>query len=177
MLELMLCSLLTVLPDYLVRRFAQGKRWGKEITFFTMWYELRWGITSCVLLTVALITLIFFYHPSTTMASPFFRTRVSWAGMVFTEPPTRANTDWDTSRPGSGPFGAASTGASGVFSVLSVAAGSGAPPLHPARRAPAERAPNTHTPAATRRSINTLLGRLCRRFQAGRQDPTGHDAW
>jgi multidrug resistance efflux pump len=39
-----------------------------------MWYELRWGITACMLLTVALITLIFYYHPSTTLASPFFRT-------------------------------------------------------------------------------------------------------
>ena len=52
MLELLLCSFVTVLPDYLLRRFLQGKRWGKEITFVSMWYELRWGITSCVLLTV-----------------------------------------------------------------------------------------------------------------------------
>ena len=74
MLELLLCSLVTILPDYLFRRFAQGKRWGEDITFFTMWYELRWGITSCVLLTIALITLIFYYHPSTTHAGPFFRT-------------------------------------------------------------------------------------------------------
>jgi len=74
MLEFLLCSLVTILPDYLIRRFAQGKRWGKEITFFTMWYELRWGITACVLLTLALITMIFYYHPSTTNASPFFRT-------------------------------------------------------------------------------------------------------
>jgi len=73
MLEFLLCSLVTVLPDFLVRRYAQGKRWGKEITFFTMWYELRWGITACVLLTVALITLIFYYHPSTVHAAPFFR--------------------------------------------------------------------------------------------------------
>jgi multidrug resistance efflux pump len=74
MLEFMLCSLVTILPDFLIRRYTQHKRWGKEITFFTMWYELRWGITACVLLTVALITLIFYYHPSTTHASPFFRT-------------------------------------------------------------------------------------------------------
>jgi multidrug resistance efflux pump len=74
MLEFLLCSLVTILPDYLVRRYTQGKRWGKEITFFSMWYELRWGITACVLLTVTLITLIFYYHPSTTNASPFFRT-------------------------------------------------------------------------------------------------------
>jgi multidrug resistance efflux pump len=74
MLEFLLCSLITILPDYLIRRYTQGKRWGAEITFFTMWYELRWGITACVLLTVTLITMIFYYHPSTTNASPFFRT-------------------------------------------------------------------------------------------------------
>ena len=33
MLELLLCSLLTIVPDYLYRRYAQGKRLGKEITF------------------------------------------------------------------------------------------------------------------------------------------------
>ena len=43
MLELLLCSMLTILPDYLYRRFVQGKRLGKEITFFSMWFELRWG--------------------------------------------------------------------------------------------------------------------------------------
>jgi multidrug resistance efflux pump len=74
MLEFLLCSLVTILPDYLIRRHFQGKRWGQEITFFSMWYELRLGITACLLLTVALITLVFYYHPSTTNASPFFRT-------------------------------------------------------------------------------------------------------
>jgi multidrug resistance efflux pump len=74
MLEFLLCSLVTILPDFLCRRYIQGKRWGQEITFFTLWYELRLGITACVLLTVALITLIFYYHPSTTHATPFFRT-------------------------------------------------------------------------------------------------------
>lgn len=74
MLEFLLYSLFTVLPDFLARRYIQGKRWGKKITFFTMWYELRWGITACVLLTVMLITLIFYYHPSTVNATPFFRT-------------------------------------------------------------------------------------------------------
>ncbi|WP_424933431.1 HlyD family secretion protein [Amaricoccus macauensis] len=75
MVELFLCSLLTVFPDYFLRRHFQGKRWGKEITFFTMWYELRWGITACVLLTVTLITIVFFYHPTTTNVTPFFRTQ------------------------------------------------------------------------------------------------------
>lgn len=74
MLELTLCSLLTVFPDYLLRRIFQGKRWGIEITFFSVWYELRWGITLCVILTVTLITVVFYYHPSTRDAATFFRT-------------------------------------------------------------------------------------------------------
>lgn len=74
MLELILCSLLTIVPDYLLRRFLQGKRIGREITFFSVWYELRWGISACVMLTVLLITIIFYYHPSTTSATSFFRT-------------------------------------------------------------------------------------------------------
>jgi multidrug resistance efflux pump len=74
MLELFLCSLLTILPDYLYRRYRQGKRFGREITFFSVWYELRWGITACLMLTIALITVIFYYHPSTTTATMYFRT-------------------------------------------------------------------------------------------------------
>lgn len=74
MLEVLLCSLITILPDYLFRKYRQGKQWGKEITFFTMWYELRWGITACAILAISLVTLIFYYHPSTTNAAPFFRT-------------------------------------------------------------------------------------------------------
>ncbi len=73
MLELMLCSMLTILPDYLYRRFAQGKRFGKEITLFSVWYELRWGITLCLMLTISLITVVFYNHPSTKSASPLFR--------------------------------------------------------------------------------------------------------
>src|SRR4029077_5153168 len=74
MLELMLCSLFTLVPDYLYPRYVQGKRIGKEITLFSMWYELRWGITGCLMLTVLLITMIFYFHPSTTSAALFFRT-------------------------------------------------------------------------------------------------------
>src|SRR5246127_575229 len=74
MFELMLCSLFTLVPDYLYRRYVQGKRIGEEITLFSMWYELRWGITGCVMLTVLLITMIFYFHPSTTSAALFFRT-------------------------------------------------------------------------------------------------------
>ena len=51
MLELLLCSAVTILPDFLYRRFAQGKRLGREITLFSVWYELRWGITLCLILT------------------------------------------------------------------------------------------------------------------------------
>jgi multidrug resistance efflux pump len=74
MLELIICSLLTILPDYLFRRHVQGKRFGKEITFFSVWYELRWGITGCLMLTISLITMIFYFHPSTTSAALYFRT-------------------------------------------------------------------------------------------------------
>jgi multidrug resistance efflux pump len=74
MLELMLCSMLTILPDYLYRRYVQGKRIGKEITFYSVWFELRWGITACLILTVSLITVIFYNHPSTSNATLFFRT-------------------------------------------------------------------------------------------------------
>ena len=74
MLELLLCSAVTILPDFLYRRFVQGKRIGREITLFSVWYELRWGITFCVILTVLLITTIFYFHPSTSSAVSVFRT-------------------------------------------------------------------------------------------------------
>ncbi|MGC2778124.1 MAG: biotin/lipoyl-binding protein [Bradyrhizobium sp.] len=74
MLELTICSLLTILPDYLYRRLVQGKRFGKEITLFSVWYELRWGITGCFMLTVSLITSVFFFHPATENAALLFRT-------------------------------------------------------------------------------------------------------
>src|SRR5690242_14319977 len=74
MLELLLCSVVTILPDYLYRRYWQGKRLGKEITFYSVWFELRWGISACLMLTVSLITLIFYFHPSTTSAAMLFRT-------------------------------------------------------------------------------------------------------
>jgi multidrug resistance efflux pump len=73
-LELLLCSMLTVLPDYLYRRHVQGKRIGHEITLYSVWYELRWGITACLMLTVLLITIIFYHHPATTNVTSFFRT-------------------------------------------------------------------------------------------------------
>jgi multidrug resistance efflux pump len=95
MFELMLCSLFTLVPDYLYRRYVQGKRLGREITLFSVWFELRWGITGCLMLTIALITMIFYFHPSTTSAALFFRTipivpetigRVAEVNVGFSEP-------------------------------------------------------------------------------------------
>jgi multidrug resistance efflux pump len=70
MLEVALCSLFTILPDYLFRRYWQER----QITMYSVWFELRWGLTACLMLTVVLITVIFYYHPSTTTAAPLFRT-------------------------------------------------------------------------------------------------------
>lgn len=74
MIELLLCSLVTIYPDYLYRRHVQGKRLGREINLYTVWFELRWGITACLVLTVALITVIFYFHPSTKAVTAVFRT-------------------------------------------------------------------------------------------------------
>src|SRR5215471_6295299 len=74
MLELLFCSLLTIVPDYLYRRYVQGKRFGREITLYSVWFELRWGITACLILTVSLITVIFYNHPSTSSVTLFYRT-------------------------------------------------------------------------------------------------------
>jgi len=74
MLELFLCSLLTIFPDYLYRRYRQGKRIGHEITLYSVWFELRYGIIACLMLTVSLITMIFYFHPSTTSATLYYRT-------------------------------------------------------------------------------------------------------
>jgi len=73
MFETMFCSLFTLLPDYLYRRYVQGKRIGHEITIYSVWYELRYGITSCLMLTVLLITAIFYFHPSTTNVVGLYR--------------------------------------------------------------------------------------------------------
>jgi multidrug resistance efflux pump len=70
MLEIILCSIVTILPDYLVRRYWQDRK----ITFYSVWYELRWGITGCLLLTTLLITTIFYFHPATMSATSVFRT-------------------------------------------------------------------------------------------------------
>ncbi|MCX2723395.1 HlyD family secretion protein [Roseibium salinum] len=74
MFELLFCSVLTILPDFLYRRYGQGKRIGHEITLYSVWYELRYGIVTCLMLTVALITLVFYFHPTATSAVSAFRT-------------------------------------------------------------------------------------------------------
>lgn len=74
MFETLFCALFTILPDYLFRRYAQGKRIGQEITFFTVWYELRWGLTGCFIAATTVITLLFYFHPSTSAVSSYFRT-------------------------------------------------------------------------------------------------------
>ncbi|MEW9808741.1 HlyD family secretion protein [Mesorhizobium sp. ZMM04-5] len=74
MIEVLLCSLVTILPDFLYRRFVQDKRIGRELTLYTVWYELRYGITACLGLTILLLTLILYFHPSTKSAITFYRT-------------------------------------------------------------------------------------------------------
>ena len=74
MIELIFSALVTILPDYFYRRYAQGKRIGHEITLFSFWYELRWGITACVALAITLITVIFYFHPTTSHVISLFRT-------------------------------------------------------------------------------------------------------
>ncbi|MEM8554952.1 MAG: biotin/lipoyl-binding protein [Pseudomonadota bacterium] len=74
MFEFMACSLLTLVPDYLFRRYYQGKRIGVEITLFSMWYELRYGITACLILTISVITTVFYFHPATSNVTSAFRT-------------------------------------------------------------------------------------------------------
>jgi multidrug resistance efflux pump len=73
-LEFLLCSAVTILPDYLFRRHVQGKRIGHEITLYSVWFELRWGIAACAILTLMLLTMIFYFHPMTTNVTSFFRT-------------------------------------------------------------------------------------------------------
>ena len=74
MLELMLVSIVTLLPDYLIRRYVQGKRIGHEITLYSVWYELRWGITLCLILTALLIMTVLYNHPSSKNVNALFRT-------------------------------------------------------------------------------------------------------
>ncbi|ODR95615.1 secretion protein HlyD [Methyloceanibacter stevinii] len=74
MIELIFSFLVTILPDYLYRRYGQGKRFGEEITLYNFWYELRWGITACAVLTTTLVTVIFYFHPIASNVIVGFRT-------------------------------------------------------------------------------------------------------
>jgi multidrug resistance efflux pump len=74
MIELLLAAAITLLPDYLFRRYAQGKRIGHEITIYSVWYELRFGIVGCAILTVLLVTVIFYFHPPMSNVLSAFRT-------------------------------------------------------------------------------------------------------
>jgi len=74
MIELIFSALITILPDYLYRRFKQGKRFGYEITLYSVWFELRWGITSCAVLAITLLSVIFYFHPTTSNVTSLFRT-------------------------------------------------------------------------------------------------------
>jgi multidrug resistance efflux pump len=74
MLEILFCAIFTIFPDYLYRRYVQGKKIGREIKLYTVWYELRWGITTCLVLTISLITMIFYFHPSTQNVTFPYRT-------------------------------------------------------------------------------------------------------
>ncbi|GAB5437375.1 HlyD family secretion protein [Falsiruegeria mediterranea] len=74
MLETLLCALFTILPDYLFRRYVQGKRIGHEITLFSMWYELRIGLTACAIAAISVITVLFYYHPATSSVASYYRT-------------------------------------------------------------------------------------------------------
>ena len=47
---------------------------GHEITFYSVWYEFRYGITACLMLTIGLITVVFYFHPSTKNVTSYYRT-------------------------------------------------------------------------------------------------------
>jgi len=66
MLELMLCSMLhEYYRTICTAAWWQGKRfWQRKITFFSVWFELRWGIVCCLMLTISLISLIFYFPNS-----------------------------------------------------------------------------------------------------------------
>ncbi len=73
MLELTLCSMLTILPDYLFRRFVQERASARDHALLSV-VRTRWGITLCLILTITLITTIFYFHPATTAVNSVFRT-------------------------------------------------------------------------------------------------------
>ena len=68
MLELIVCSMVTILPDYLYRRYVQGKRFGSEITLLFGLVRAALGDHRLPDPDGLLITMIFYFHPSTTNA-------------------------------------------------------------------------------------------------------------
>jgi multidrug resistance efflux pump len=52
---------------------VQGKRIDMEIKLFLMRFEPRWGLVCCLILTAALITVIFYFHPTAKNVTSFFR--------------------------------------------------------------------------------------------------------
>lgn len=144
MLELLLCSMLTIFPDYLYRRYVQGKRIGQEITLYSMWYELRWGISACLILTVSLITMIFYFHPSTKAVTAVFRTVT-----ILPEPPAGSMKSLSASTKRSPP-----------------ARRSSASTIHSRKR-------HLKPPVANRRSRSRSEGRADRACEHGRPDSGG----
>src|SRR4029079_12825140 len=74
MIALFLCSVFTIFPDFLCRRYGQGKKIGTDITLYSVWFDLRYGITACLFLTILLLTVILYFHPSTSNVISFYRT-------------------------------------------------------------------------------------------------------
>lgn len=52
----------------------QGKRIGHEITFFSIWCELPWGLVTCFIAATMVITILLCFHPSATAVASCFRT-------------------------------------------------------------------------------------------------------
>ena len=163
MLELLLCSMLTILPDYLYRRFRQGKRLGKEITIFSVWFELRWGLVTCLMLTVGLITTVFYHHPATTNVVSFFRTvpivpetigRVAEIDVGFSDQVDRGRGDLPARRlhPAGG---AGNRPPAGRRSRRVLGHGAGRPRWPPMARSSRPRAPTTRRSTSCRPSRNS----------------------
>lgn len=57
MMPFLISALVTILPDYIYRRYGQGKRPGKEITLHNFWYELRWGLIAWIVLALLILLL------------------------------------------------------------------------------------------------------------------------
>ena len=63
----MLTKISSTLPD------PSGKKIGTDITLYSVWFELRYGITACLFLTVLLLTVILDSYSSTSNVVSFYR--------------------------------------------------------------------------------------------------------